>query len=625
MKLGPKEIKVVNEYFVRPVKNRLKEIFLKKGLPQLKNPDEIQRPQRALDKEAIDAFMKRNPMAGGGRIGFKKKGYVKMTPEEKAAAYAKRDEKGVASALIKEKKFKDVVDKIFEKEDFGNFKAKVTESQLRAAKKAGKVRAGTGIVPAQYIKQFNQAIAAGVDSPEFKNILRITGRSTDDILKLNRLRPGGKTLTKVRAAAAEESFPDSRKKTLEQKAETQKKAKKTRGKVITKAKKFASESDLQDLKIVEKGKENINKFFEKNPDAINNTPFGKKIKAMMSLRMDQEGKFFSKLMSDDYFRDKAAKGDLFDIFDLKPVVKSGSRFVRVPYNINITPGQFNQAFIEGQVSRFFEKGVNLESLKNLNNFLTDKNIRVELPNVGYTGAKPDVAVTAGTKEGTRTFPRIIETLKRLDAPKEILQNFIDITPSVGPLKIFKPLKKFEDGGRVPFRVGTAAKKIAMGALTPSGVATLLTPDLDLTKAENRISLATEAALAPELIKASIGATKGMKNRKKQKLIQQLLNLGVPTKKALRIARIASPIGIGSLILEGTIAGAKRSMKESKRIDAIQDKERQMQEFDNLIKNIKGFAGGGIAKLAGDSSGAMLQSMNPDKDGLLSLMKRGKKI
>ena len=70
MKLGPKEIKVVNEYFVRPVKNRLKEIFLKKGLPQLKTSDEIERPQRALDKEAIDAFMKRNPKAEGGRIPF---------------------------------------------------------------------------------------------------------------------------------------------------------------------------------------------------------------------------------------------------------------------------------------------------------------------------------------------------------------------------------------------------------------------------------------------------------------------------------------------------------------------------------------------------------------------------
>ena len=34
------------------------------------------------------------------------------------------------------------------------------------------------------------------------------------------------------------------------------------------------------------------------------------------------------------------------------------------------------------------------------------------------------------------------------------------------------------------------------------------------------------------------------------------------------------------------------------------------------------AGGGIAKLAGDPSGAMLQSMNPDSQGLSGLLKRG---
>ena len=63
MKLGPKEIKVVNQYFVRPVKNRLKEILLKKGLPQLKTADEIQRPQRAVEKQIIDDFNERNPKA----------------------------------------------------------------------------------------------------------------------------------------------------------------------------------------------------------------------------------------------------------------------------------------------------------------------------------------------------------------------------------------------------------------------------------------------------------------------------------------------------------------------------------------------------------------------------------
>jgi hypothetical protein len=36
------------------------------------------------------------------------------------------------------------------------------------------------------------------------------------------------------------------------------------------------------------------------------------------------------------------------------------------------------------------------------------------------------------------------------------------------------------------------------------------------------------------------------------------------------------------------------------------------------------AGGGLAKLAGDRSGAMLTSMNPDKDGLQGPLNRGKK-
>ena len=38
-----------------------------------------------------------------------------------------------------------------------------------------------------------------------------------------------------------------------------------------------------------------------------------------------------------------------------------------------------------------------------------------------------------------------------------------------------------------------------------------------------------------------------------------------------------------------------------------------------------FAGGGLAKQAGDRSGAMLQSMNPDSQGLSGLLKRCKKI
>ena len=49
--------------------------------------DKIDRPQRALDREAIDDFMKRNPQAEGGRTGFKKKGFVNKGGE---AEYQRR-------------------------------------------------------------------------------------------------------------------------------------------------------------------------------------------------------------------------------------------------------------------------------------------------------------------------------------------------------------------------------------------------------------------------------------------------------------------------------------------------------------------------------------------------------
>ena len=37
---------------------------------QVTTADQIDRPERAIEKQAIDDFMKRNPRADGGRIGF---------------------------------------------------------------------------------------------------------------------------------------------------------------------------------------------------------------------------------------------------------------------------------------------------------------------------------------------------------------------------------------------------------------------------------------------------------------------------------------------------------------------------------------------------------------------------
>ena len=57
-------------------------------------------------------------------------------------------------------------------------------------------------------------------------------------------------------------------------------------------------------------------------------------------------------------------------------------------------------------------------------------------------------------------------------------------------------------------------------------------------------------------------------------------------------------------------------------DMESKKGQRTQMFD--LSNPFMAAGGGIAKEAGDPSGAMLESMNPDSQGLSGLLKRVKK-
>ena len=186
--------------------------------------------------------------------------------------------------------------------------------------------------------------------------------------------------------------------------------------------KLSSAADKANIKAIEGGISEINKYFKKDPDLINTTPFGKNIKAMMSLRLDKNtGNFYSKLRPDSYYLDKAKEGQLFDLFDINPVAgkKPGGRFAT---NVNISPNQFNRAFVGSQLSNFFNKGVNQETASQLNSILKERNIRVDLPNVGKVGASGgDVAFDSKTG----SFPRIVKTLETMEAPDKILNLFKD--------------------------------------------------------------------------------------------------------------------------------------------------------------------------------------------------------
>jgi len=189
-------------------------------------------------------------------------------------------------------------------------------------------------------------------------------------------------------------------------------------KAVTKG---ASELDKQNIKKIRGGISAINNYFQNKPELINTTPFGQNVKAMMAVRLDKDtGNFYSRLKSDDYYLQKAKDGRLFDLFDVSPVAKR-KRGGRYATNVNITPNQFNRAFVQSQLTNFFNKGVNEETANQLDTILKERNVRVELPNVGRVGAAADVAYDSATG----TFPRIVKTLESMEAPNEIKNLFVN--------------------------------------------------------------------------------------------------------------------------------------------------------------------------------------------------------
>jgi hypothetical protein len=99
--------------------------------------------------------------------------------------------------------------------------------------------------------------------------------------------------------------------------------------------------------------------------------------------------------------------------------------------------------------------------------------------------------------------------------------------------------------------------------------------------------------------------------------QRILNLG-------RFARLTTPVGLGITAAGLGIDAAKFTRDRIRELQAMSPEQRQELRSQGARQAFDPFqaAGGGIAKLAGDRSGAMLESMNPDSQGLKGLLKRG---
>ena len=685
MKLGPKEIKVVNEYFVRPVKNRLKEIFMKKGLPQLKTPDEIERPQRALDKEAIDAFMKRNPKAEGGRIPF---GDGSITKIKKLQGEFKKDPKLVklfnegklyhyrttigAEGGPKDKKAyrgtKEELEKIMkQKKSTGKpvvltakMKSNIKEYEDRTGKKYEdlnrnkqmQVRKGkqekVGTLPTKEEMKDRISVKQKGKSGPIEDVIFPNPKMKEKFLNELELKytyvPGKSMPEKFKAENFAKRYPISerqfermvsfyvKKKGLKypkggeaaqviaKRRELQKKVTgiKTESTIVGKIKKpilkeknLSNKIDLAHRVSMEHmarlGLEYDTRLLGFDSRLINQA-IVKPAEFRLSKLYDQQFDVMKKIEKSGLT--KELKDQLVDINDQvkKNVKKTSGRL----FGITVDPKTLEPSF-EGINKKFSITPENL-NVKELDKLPRQERIKLLSP---YVSKK----VNAEIKRGFRPAD-FKEILKDESSRKQILNYVKKFAPDIlGKVKkaVANPASKESFGLYANPMFSPGILKEAFKQLpTPAGAVALnLGLGVDPTSAIDRAGIAAEAAFAPALVKqaAKLGSVG-----------QRIANLGLTPAMAARVARIASPLGIAALAAEGLYQGGKFTKKRMEELRSMTPEQREELRRQGEAFAFDPFqaAGGGIAKLAGDRSGAMLTSMNPDKDGLQGLLNRVKK-
>ena len=451
------------------------------------------------DQQAIFEFGQRNPQADGGRIGFYKGSFVEgegwvvkfaspsmkskgiemddkwfgkqvfETEEAMNAAIEERKTISKKNTELKNKKlaeritreaekgYKDIIDSFIEKGDYENFKSQMYESQMKKKVRSGNLRQTKGGRVPTHIKKFiTDRLDAGPGTELFEDLKRITGRTEEELLDFSSKIPQkGSQPIKQRSKKAEESFPEDRKLTDEEKLEGERKQKDVRK---TKAKpgiEAASEADLENYRTVANQRKALNQHFIDNPNAINNTEYGKEIKKLMETRLaktDREvggkkikaGEIYRRIkdssgnfLNDAYYKNLAKQGKIFDIFDINKIAK-GQISTKFATNLNLLPSQFNSGFIEGNVDRFFgidsktgKKGAfygDKEKLKIVDDHLKKIGVRVDIGDIGRIGSD-EIKVFYDSK--TKKFPHMYNTLKKMKIPDRLLTGINPITPIKG--------------------------------------------------------------------------------------------------------------------------------------------------------------------------------------------------
>ena len=684
MKLGPKEIKVVNQYLIRPVKNRLKEIFEKKSLPQLQTADEIKQPpvkKDVEDTQAFNEFMKRNPRADGGRIPFGDGSITKVQQLTEAVRKSPRLVKlfnegnlyhirttigGSKSNRKNYRGSKEELKNILKKRQSTGKPVKLT-AKMKSNIKEYEDRTGKKYKDLDRYKQMKvrkgkqETVGTLPTKEEMKNRISIKQKGNAGVIEdvifpnpkmkekfLNELRlkytyvPGKTMPEKYQAKNFAKRYPISERQFermvsfyvnkeglkypkggagAEVIAQRKKLLKKISGPraeetiIKTKTPLLAEKNLSGKIDFAHRvSKAHMNRLglvFDTQLTGIDSRLINQAIikPAENALEPVYKKQFnVMKKIENSGLNEKLEK-ELLDINNqVKEQVKKTSGRI---FGITIDPKTLEPSF-EGLNKKFFLSSKNI-NLKELDKLPKQERIKILSPIVSK-------AVDAEIKRGFRPadFKEILQDKKSRETVLNYTKRFApDILGKVKKA-ISNPASKesfalYANPLFSPGVLGEAFKTIP----TPAG-AVALTAGLgvDPTSAVDRASIAAEAAFAPQLVKQSA---------KFGPVAQRFFNLGLTPAMAARVARIASPIGIASLGAEGAYQLGKFTKKRINELRSMTPEQREELRRQGEAQAFSEFAaaGGGIAKLAGDPSGAPPER-GPNPQGLPGLLKRVKK-
>ena len=711
MKLGPKEIKVVNQYLIRPVKNRLKEIFEKKSLPQLQTADEIKQPpvrKDVEDTQAFNEFMKRNPRADGGRIGFANGNISKSEASFKTFEdkFGKKLLNKMAQSqygknfrdLDKNNQLKFFKSQVNKYEDFIKknkrypnkseaYSIGLQQSGKRASPFTDEVKTKikniytSGEGGSNYISKKLAEEGISIDDSTIRrfitaeekagNIVRPTKFKTQEADpnlpkdRYNKIREVtkrdlkgftvGRSKTKVLAPKGSKykitfNIPRSSETTKIPSAYQGTQYYKTKAqadKAIAGYKKFSKDFKKQ-------GKANrglreiiLEQVSDPNIEsAIVRMKEGEDLATAHRLSYKQVGKLgqlynIANLGVEDPAINSGAIRKFENKLDLlyqeqRNLIKSAKRSTnkglpvpktlqdKIDFNnkkistvVDLTDRRVQGILIDPKNLKPTTYGIDymktygMGLLKNKNvKDITDADLTTIQLNI-ENQIKRENKLGKKTESFLRNRQKFIKNVDELAGPKgaEVAEKIglrsknIGGGITLGANPLFSPGILKEAFKTIPTPAGAVALTAGLG--------------VDPTSAVDRASIAAEAAFAPQLVKQSA---------KFGPVAQRFFNLGLTPAMAARVARIASPLGIASLGAEGAYQLGKFTKKRINELRSMTPEQRQELQREGEAFAFSEFAaaGGGLAKQAGDRSGAMLKSMNEDKDGLPSLLKRVKK-